>query len=48
VVTGFTGLGLPSIVLFVTLILLAVASLITVVQRVLAVRRQSLADTELG
>jgi CDP-diacylglycerol--glycerol-3-phosphate 3-phosphatidyltransferase len=48
VVTGFTGLGLPSIVLFVTLILLAVASLITVVQRVLAVRRQSLADTEMG
>jgi CDP-diacylglycerol--glycerol-3-phosphate 3-phosphatidyltransferase len=48
VVTGFTGLGLPSIVLFVTLILLAAASLITVVQRVLAVRRQSLADTELG
>ena len=48
VVTGFTGLGLPSIVLFVTLILLAVASLITVVQRVLAVRRQSLADTERG
>jgi CDP-diacylglycerol--glycerol-3-phosphate 3-phosphatidyltransferase len=48
VVTGFTGLGLPSIFLFVTLVLLAVASLITVVQRVLAVRRQSLADTEMG
>lgn len=48
VVTGFTGLGLPSIFLFVTLVLLAAASLITVVQRVLAVRRQSLADTEMG
>ncbi|KRE46122.1 CDP-alcohol phosphatidyltransferase [Arthrobacter sp. Soil736] len=46
VVTGFTGLGLPSIVLFVTLVLLALASFITVVQRVLAVRDQSLEDTE--
>ncbi|WP_104141224.1 phosphatidylinositol phosphate synthase [Arthrobacter sp. ZGTC131] len=46
VVTGFTGLGLPSIVLFVTLVLLALASFVTVVQRVLAVRDQSLEDTE--
>lgn len=46
VVTGFTGLGLPSIVLFVTLVLLALASFITVVQRVLAVRDQSDEDTE--
>lgn len=46
VVTGFTGLGLPSIVLFVTLVLLALASFVTVVQRVLAVRDQSHEDTE--
>ena len=46
VVTGFTGLGLPSIVLFATLVLLALASFVTVVQRVLAVRDQSLEDTE--
>jgi CDP-diacylglycerol--glycerol-3-phosphate 3-phosphatidyltransferase len=45
VVTGFTGLGLPSVVLFVTLVLLAGASLVTVVQRVLAVRRQATQDT---
>ena len=44
VVTGFTGLGLPEAVLLVTLLLLAVASFITVVQRVLSVRRQSLAE----
>jgi phosphatidylinositol phosphate synthase len=46
VVTGFTGLGLPAIVLFATLVLLALASFVTVVQRVLAVRDQSLEDTE--
>jgi CDP-diacylglycerol--glycerol-3-phosphate 3-phosphatidyltransferase len=46
VVTGFTGLGLPSIVLFVTLVMLALASFVTVVQRVLAVRDQSHEDTE--
>lgn len=46
VVTGFTGLGLPSIVLFVTLCLLAAASLVTVVQRIITVHRQSLADNE--
>ncbi|MDQ0678209.1 CDP-diacylglycerol--glycerol-3-phosphate 3-phosphatidyltransferase [Arthrobacter pascens] len=45
VVTGFTGLGLPHIALLVTLGLLAAASLVTVVQRVLVVRRQALADT---
>jgi CDP-diacylglycerol--glycerol-3-phosphate 3-phosphatidyltransferase len=46
VVTGFTGLGLPSIVLFATLVLLAAASLVTVVQRVLAVRRQACEDSD--
>jgi CDP-diacylglycerol--glycerol-3-phosphate 3-phosphatidyltransferase len=45
VITGFTGLGLPHVVLLVTLGLLAVASLVTVVQRVVTVRRQSLAET---
>ena len=44
VVTGFTGLGLPGVVLLVTLSLLALASLITVVQRVVSVRRQALAE----
>jgi CDP-diacylglycerol--glycerol-3-phosphate 3-phosphatidyltransferase len=44
VVTGFTGLGLPHVVLLVTLILLALASLITIVQRVVSVRRQALAE----
>ena len=44
VVTGFTGLGLPEVVLLVTLLLLAVASLIPVVQRVVSVRRQALAE----
>lgn len=46
VVTGFTGLGLPTVVLFATLCLLAAASLITVVQRIMAVHRQSLEETE--
>jgi CDP-diacylglycerol--glycerol-3-phosphate 3-phosphatidyltransferase len=46
VVTGFTGLGLPSVVLFATLCLLALASLVTVVQRIAAVRAQSLAEPE--
>jgi len=44
VVTGFTGLGLPQVVLLVTLVLLALASFITVVQRVVSVRRQALAE----
>lgn len=42
VLTGFTGLGLPVIVLTVTLGLLAVAAFITVIQRVLTVRKQAL------
>jgi CDP-diacylglycerol---glycerol-3-phosphate 3-phosphatidyltransferase len=46
VVTGFTGLGLPSVVLFATLCLLALASLITVVPRIAAVHAQSLAEPE--
>ena len=41
--TGFVGLGLPEPVLLVVLLLLAAASLATVVQRVLGVRRQALA-----
>jgi CDP-diacylglycerol--glycerol-3-phosphate 3-phosphatidyltransferase len=44
VVTGFTGLGLPEVVLLVTLSLLALASFVTVVQRVVSVRRQALAE----
>jgi CDP-diacylglycerol---glycerol-3-phosphate 3-phosphatidyltransferase len=44
VVTGLTGLGLPSVVLLATLVLLALASFITVVQRVLSVRRQAQAE----
>jgi CDP-diacylglycerol--glycerol-3-phosphate 3-phosphatidyltransferase len=39
--TGLVGLGLPEVVLFVVLVLLAVASLVTVGQRMVAVRRQS-------
>lgn len=41
-VTGLVGLGLPPVVLTVALGLLAVASLVTVVQRMLFVRRQAL------
>ena len=44
VVTGFTGIGLPSVVLLVTLVLLAAASLVTVVQRIATVYRQSLEE----
>ena len=43
VTTGFVGLGLPVVVLTVVLALLALASLITVVQRMLTVRRQAFA-----
>jgi len=44
--TGLTGLfGLPTVVLGVVLALLAVASLVTVVQRILTVRRQALGTT---
>jgi CDP-diacylglycerol--glycerol-3-phosphate 3-phosphatidyltransferase len=42
VTTGLVGLGLPEVVLEVVLALLALASLITVVQRMLTVRRQAL------
>lgn len=42
VTTGFVGLGLPEVVLGVVLALLALASLVTVVQRILEVRRQAL------
>jgi len=45
VTTGLVGLGLPEVVLTVVLALLAVASFITVVQRMLMVRRQALAET---
>lgn len=43
-VAGLTGLGLPSVVMVVTLTLLAIASLITVIQRIATVHRQALAD----
>ena len=43
VTTGLVGLGLPPVVLLVVLALLAVASFVTVVQRVLVVRRQAFA-----
>ncbi|MFJ6003768.1 phosphatidylinositol phosphate synthase [Arthrobacter sp. NPDC092385] len=46
VVTGLTGLGLPQGFLLAVLVLLAVASLVTVYQRVRTVRRQSLADRQ--
>ncbi|UKA52608.1 CDP-alcohol phosphatidyltransferase family protein [Arthrobacter sp. FW305-BF8] len=46
VITGLTGVGLPPVVLLATLVLLAAASLVTVVQRVLAVRIQALEDSE--
>ena len=41
VTTGLCGLGLPEVVLEVVLALLAVASLVTVVQRMLLVRKQA-------
>lgn len=41
--TGLVGLGLPDVVLTIVLAALALASLITVVQRVLEVRRQAVA-----
>ncbi|MEO6413518.1 MAG: phosphatidylinositol phosphate synthase [Pedococcus sp.] len=44
VVTGLVGLGLPEVVLTIVLALLAVASLITVFQRMLLVRRQALVE----
>ncbi|MEC5199797.1 CDP-diacylglycerol--glycerol-3-phosphate 3-phosphatidyltransferase [Arthrobacter sp. PL16] len=42
VVTGLTGLGLPEGVLLAVLVILALASVVTVFQRVNAVRQQSL------
>lgn len=42
VAAGFVGIGVPAIVLTVVLYLLAGASLVTVVQRMVTVRRQSL------
>ncbi|GAB3522550.1 phosphatidylinositol phosphate synthase [Arthrobacter monumenti] len=42
VTTGFTGLGLPEPFLLVVLVLLAIASFITVLQRIFTVRRQAL------
>jgi CDP-diacylglycerol--glycerol-3-phosphate 3-phosphatidyltransferase len=41
VFTGLTGLGLPEVVLLVVLVLLAAASLLTVIQRIRAVYRQT-------
>jgi CDP-diacylglycerol--glycerol-3-phosphate 3-phosphatidyltransferase len=41
IATGLVGLGLPEVLLTVVLALLALASLITVVQRMLEVRRQA-------
>lgn len=46
VATGFVGLGLPEVVLKVVLVVLSVASLVTVVQRMLEVRRQALVDRQ--
>lgn len=43
--TFLVGVGLPAVVLTVVLALLAVASLVTVVQRMLEVRRQALAPS---
>lgn len=40
VFTGFTGLGLPSVVLFTVLVALSLASLVTIGQRMAAVARQ--------
>lgn len=49
VTTGLVGLGLPEVVLTVVLALLAVASLVTVLQRILTVRSQALsAHPEVG
>ena len=45
VVTGLVGLGLPEVVLTIVLALLAVASLVTVFQRMLLVRQQALGQT---
>lgn len=44
VATGVVGMGVPEVLLVVVLGLLAVASVVTVVQRMLEVRRQALAN----
>lgn len=44
VTTGLVGLGLPEVVLKVVLAVLAVASVVTILQRVLFVRQQCIAD----
>ncbi|MGO1166726.1 MAG: phosphatidylinositol phosphate synthase [Janibacter sp.] len=44
VTTGFVGMGLPEVVLKVVLALLVVASVVTILQRILFVRQQCLAD----
>lgn len=44
VTTGLVGLGLPQVVLTVVLAVLAVASAVTILQRMLLVRRQALAS----
>ncbi|WP_028280934.1 phosphatidylinositol phosphate synthase [Arthrobacter sp. H5] len=46
VVTGLTGLGLPEFVLLAVLVLLALASLVTVIQRVGTVRQQALTSDD--
>ncbi|MEV7662227.1 phosphatidylinositol phosphate synthase [Paenarthrobacter sp. NPDC089316] len=45
-IAGLTGLGLPPVVLFATLVLLALASVVTVIQRMATVHRQALAEAE--
>jgi CDP-diacylglycerol--glycerol-3-phosphate 3-phosphatidyltransferase len=47
-VTGLTGLGLPPVLLLVTLVVLAAATGVTVVQRMAAVRQQAMADVDGG
>ena len=44
VVTGLTGLGLPEVILLAVLILLALASVITIFQRIMTVRVQAAAS----
>lgn len=44
VVTGLTGLGLPEAVLLIVLVLLALASVVTIIQRVMTVREQAAAS----
>lgn len=44
VATGLVGLGVPEIVLAIVLVLLAVASVVTIFQRVATVRRQAFAE----